>query len=97
MLPLKNEYEWVGKYTCVEGRSLTKFPKFYPPCPVFLVATWQQINKIKHLRKKSGNKWVKSGNNRVNNLVKSSTYAENRVATRLNLVGLGNSQMNAWL
>ena len=56
MLPLKKEYEWVGKYTCEEARSPTKFSKFYPPYPAKRVATWQQMNKIKHLRKKSGNK-----------------------------------------
>lgn len=54
--PLFFNSEWVGKFTCVVGRIRTKFSKFYPPYPVFLVATWQQINKIKHLRKKSGNK-----------------------------------------
>jgi len=88
--PLKKEYEWVGKYTCAVRRITTKFPKFYPPCPVFLVATWQQINKIKHLRKKSGNKlsftWQQPS--KIKHL-HCHLVATSRI-TRLNLVDYAN-------
>jgi hypothetical protein len=62
MLPLKKEYEWVGKSLAKMDVVSPSFQSFTSLPYANRVATWQQLNKIKHLRKKRGNKL---GNNYV--------------------------------
>jgi hypothetical protein len=56
MSPLKKEYEWVGKYTCAVRQIPTKFSKFHPVPYAKVVATWRQMNIIKHLRENNGDR-----------------------------------------